>query len=104
MTKEELIQKIKTFDLEAKLKNIIIELINSAKDVNNDLLEAISDLLNLQMEYYEKTADLMLEEYQAYDHLRGQFKLIEIERYKEKLKSLKEQQQKLLSLRIKLVK
>lgn len=61
MTKDQLKEHISTLHLEGELQQSIAHLIDTAKEVDQKLLDTIADVLDLQAEFYEKTASLLEE-------------------------------------------
>lgn len=71
MTKEELKQYLESLKLEEGLKNLLFEVIDKAEVVDQVLLNNIADILDLQADFYEKSAELLEEEAGLYKLLEG---------------------------------
>jgi len=96
MTKEELKDYIKQLKLESELEGLILELIDSTKEVNAEFLNGVADILDLQAEFYEKAADILEEEARAYDRLNAQIDNIEDDISNDRVQAISEAQEQLL--------
>ena len=96
MTKEELKEHIKQLSLESDLEGIVFELVDNAKEVNAELLNAIADILDLQADFYEKVADILEEEARAYDKLNVELSHIDEDNYNNRLQEISQAQEQLL--------
>ena len=69
MTKEELLAKIKSAELDPKLETLLLEMVESANQVSDELLNIIIDLLDVAAELDEKEIDLLDKEVDVYDEI-----------------------------------
>lgn len=69
MTKEELKKYLEAFGLEEGLKKVLFEIVDKAEEVDKVLLNNIADVVGLQADFYEKSADLLEEEAGLYEAL-----------------------------------
>lgn len=96
MSKEELKNYLKKLELPEELEKLIFELIDNAAEVNQTLLNAVADILDLQADFYEKEAEILEEEADEYEALQEELKLLDQEEYQARLEAIKKNQEKLL--------
>lgn len=69
MTKEELKKYLEGLHLEDGLRNLLFEIIDKAEVVDQKLMNNIADILDLQADFYEKSAEILEEEAGLYSDL-----------------------------------
>ena len=97
MSKDQLKRTIKDLNLDPELQKLIYELVDGASEVNKELLSAVADAIDLQADFYGKTAEIMEEEADAMESLSAELELLDTEEIKERLEAMKETQDGLLS-------
>lgn len=83
MTKEALKDYLISLTLDKKLQDLLFELIDDAKEVNNELLELVSNTLEQQANFYQNLADLKKDEAAIYEDFENDTVKLENE-YKDK--------------------
>jgi phage shock protein A len=69
MDKEQLIQQILALSFENDFKALLIEMVEKAPQVDQELYTKLADVMELQAEFYENCADLAEEEEEMYDEV-----------------------------------
>lgn len=95
MTKKQLLPLLQTLHLDQTLEDILSELIDNADSVDTQLLSAISDILDLQKEWYLKQASLLIEEADIYNQFAKKKKRATKNDMDDKIKRLKDIQKTL---------
>lgn len=95
MTKKQLLTLLQTLHLDQTLENLLSELIDNADSVDTQLLSAISDILDLQKEWYIKQSSLLLEEADIYNQFAKKKKGVTKNEMDEKIKRLRDIQKTL---------
>lgn len=80
MTKEELLAKIKAANLETKLDSLLTDIVTSAQEINDDLLDIVADLLEIsadlnlaEAEALESEAEIYQEILDTLDYLKAEY-------------------------------
>ena len=97
MNRDELKNYIMSLQLTEELQGVIFELIDSTPEVNDVLLDGISDIIELQAEFYDTEADLLDEEADEYDRLTDTLSQIDDEEMAERAEAYKKSQEQLLT-------
>lgn len=97
MSKEELKSYIKKLELPEELEQLVIELIDNAKEVNKALLNAVADVLDLQADFYEKEASVLEDVANEYESLNEELNLLDEEENLARVNAIKENQEQLLT-------
>lgn len=93
MTKDELIKQIKNVKFESKLEELMIELIDGAKQVDQALLDAIASVANVQADYYDNLANVLDEEADMYRELEEKLEVLDLEYEADNAETIKESYQ-----------
>ena len=96
MTKEELKVYISNIGLDEDIEMLLYELIDSANEVNDILLNAVADVLDMQADFYQRTADVLMDEVNEYGALQEQLDAIENEELKEQLDTIADNQEEFI--------
>ena len=97
MTKNYLKNYLINLNLDQELKDLLLELVEGAPEVNNVLLNTIADILEQQGDFYNQVADAMEVEAQEYEDLAVNLELLDNEEVKARLEALQENQQSLIT-------
>lgn len=97
MSKEELKNYIKKLALPEELEQLIVELIDNAKQVDKALLNAVADVLDLQADFYEKEANVLGDVADEYESLSEELNLLDEEENLTRVNAIKENQEQLLT-------
>lgn len=76
MNKEELKEYLEGLGLEEGLKKILFEIIDKAPVADQALRNTIAEILELQADFYDKSADLLEEEASLYEKLADELDAI----------------------------
>ena len=98
MTTIQLKSLLMNLHLEKELLALLIELIDQAKIVDNQLLSTIREILDLQMELYLKKASLLIEEATIYNESAKKMTQSKTNEFDEKIARIKIIQKKLEKL------
>ena len=76
MSKEELKQYLEGLGLEEGLKKILFEIIDKAPQADQALMNTVAEILELQADFCNKSADLLEEEAGLYEKLADELDAI----------------------------
>lgn len=96
MTKEELRQYIQKMNLEVELEELLLELVDGSEEVNQALLNAIVDVLNMSADFHERAAEVFEEEAATYEELSEEVNLLDEEATRDRIEAFKQTQEQLL--------
>lgn len=97
MTKEQLTQYITELGLDAKIEDLLVELVEKAPEVNPELLNFISQVLEMQANFYDKTADALEQVGESYEKLAANLTMLDEEENAQKIEAANEVQEKLVA-------
>lgn len=92
MTREELIKQIEDLELEDDIHSAIIDLIDKSRQIDQKLLNAIADVLDLQADFYEKQSMLFEEEAKIYEDVERENDAIDKEEYQFRIEAIRKSQ------------
>ena len=97
MDKEQLKNYIIKLELPRGLEDAIVEMIDSASEVNKPLLDTVADLLENQANFYEKNVEILEEEAAMYEDLASELSALDEEQYADKMEVIANAQEELLN-------
>lgn len=96
MTKEELKKQISELGLDEELETLLFELVDSAEGVNQVLLNTVADVLDLQADFYERAADILMDEAEIYEGLQQELEKIDSDEITQQFEAVQQSQETLL--------
>jgi hypothetical protein len=97
MNKEELKNYIHSLELPVELEGLLYELVEGAPEVNQVLLDAVADVIDMQADFLQKEADVLNQEADQYEDLANELNLLDEEEYTQRATLMQQSQEQLLN-------
>lgn len=88
LTKNQFIDKIRSYSFDADLENVLITMINDAPEVTDELIHAVADVAEMHNENMGISAELLLQEADILENLALELDTIAEEQHADELESI----------------
>lgn len=88
LTKDQFVDKIRSYSFDADLENVLITMINDAPEVTDELIHAVADVAEMHNENMGISAELLLKEADILENLALELDTIAEEQHADELESI----------------